>query len=63
MVIWHFPGTKGTIAIAVVSALAGALGYVRGGVESGATWAAVLFVALYVMGWLWSTMESYTQNS
>lgn len=61
MVIWHFPGAKGTLAIAIVAALAGLLGYATGG--SAAVWAAVTFVALYTGGWLWSTMESYTQNS
>jgi membrane protease YdiL (CAAX protease family) len=61
MVIWHFPGAKGTLAIAVVAALAGGLGYATGG--SPEVWAAVTFVSLFVAGWLWSTMESYTQNS
>ncbi|PSG98014.1 hypothetical protein BRD56_02305 [Thermoplasmatales archaeon SW_10_69_26] len=61
MVIWHFPGARGTIAIAVTAALAAGLGYLVGGNPT--VWGAVVFVGLYVMGWLWSTMETYTQNS
>jgi hypothetical protein len=61
MVIWHFPGAKGTLAIAIVAGIAAGIGYLSGG--DATVWAAVTFVALYVMGWLWSTMETYTENS
>lgn len=63
MVIWHLPGRKGMAGIVVVSALAGLVGYLRGGTDGAILWGAVVFVALLVAGWLWSTMESYTEGS
>lgn len=63
MAIWEFAGRRATLGILLLTGLAGLLGYVNGGTNSAAVYAAIAFVAVGTTVWLWATLESYTERA